>query len=310
MIEAKKLSMSDSENSDDGQINQIDDNRENLAKPREDVELLNPNLMEDDETEYEEVDDEEPELRKAQAKPLNDEEEDGDDDDDDVAVPQIEGSYDPSDFDNLDVDDETKDLFGFIMKYTPQTVELDHKFKPFIPDYIPAVGDIDAFIRCTRPDARAETLGLTVLDEPSAKQSDPSVLELHMRVVTKQTSSGTRSRVKRVQGQDVTSLEKWIHDISDLHRSKPAPTIHYSKTMPDIDNLMQEWPEDMEETLKATSLPLSDLSADLSTQVDLVCSLLDIPRYKSRIQSLHVLFTLYSAFKQSQHFNQFNEEAI
>ena len=106
--------MSDSENSDDGQINQIDDNRENLAKPREDVELLNPNLMEDDETEYEEVDDEEPELRKAQAKPLNDEEEDGDDDDDDddVAVPQIEGSYDPSDFDNLDVDDETKDLFG------------------------------------------------------------------------------------------------------------------------------------------------------------------------------------------------------
>jgi hypothetical protein len=31
---------------------------------------------------------------------------------------------------------------------------------------------------------------------------------------------------------------------------------------------------------------------------------LDIPVYKSRIQSLHVLFTLYSAFKNSQHFNQ------
>ena len=34
-------------------------------------------------------------------------------------------------------------------------------------------------------------------------------------------------------------MDKWIRDISDLHRAKPAPTIHYSKTMPDIDNLMQ-----------------------------------------------------------------------
>ena len=118
-----------------------------------------------------------------------------------------------------------------------------------------------------------------MLDEPSAKQSDPSVLELHMRVVSKQSSSGTR-RIKRIQGQDVTAMEKWIHDISDLHRSKPAPTIHYSKPMPDIDNLMQEWPEDLEDTLKTTTLPLADLSADLSTHVDIVCGLLDIPRYK------------------------------
>lgn len=32
-------------------------------------------------------------------------------------------------------------------RYTPQAIELDHKLKPFIPDYIPAVGDIDAFIK-------------------------------------------------------------------------------------------------------------------------------------------------------------------
>ena len=34
-------------------------------------------------------------------------------------------------------------------------------------------------------------------------------------------------------------MEKWILDISDLHRSKPNPSVHYSKPMPDIDNLMQ-----------------------------------------------------------------------
>ena len=110
-------------------------------------------------------------------------------------------------------------------------------------------------------------------------QSDPNVLELHMRVVSKQ-SSGKARKIKKVVGQDVGSMEKWIRDISDLHRSKPAPTVHYNKAMPDIDSLMQEWPADMEDLLRMTDLPLSDLSADLSTHVDLVCSLLDIPRYK------------------------------
>ncbi|XP_022236409.1 intraflagellar transport protein 46 homolog isoform X2 [Limulus polyphemus] len=32
-------------------------------------------------------------------------------------------------------------------RYNTQTIELDHKLKPFIPDFIPAVGDIDAFLK-------------------------------------------------------------------------------------------------------------------------------------------------------------------
>lgn len=35
---------------------------------------------------------------------------------------------------------------------------------------------------------------------------------------------------------------------------------------------------------------------------------MDIPVYKSRVQSLHVLFTLYSVFKNSAHFRQLAEE--
>ena len=42
---------------------------------------------------------------------------------------------------------ELKDLFQHIRRYTPQNIELDLKLKPFIPDYIPAIGDIDAFIK-------------------------------------------------------------------------------------------------------------------------------------------------------------------
>lgn len=33
------------------------------------------------------------------------------------------------------------------LRYTPQSVELEHSLKPFIPDFIPAVGDIDAFLK-------------------------------------------------------------------------------------------------------------------------------------------------------------------
>ena len=46
----------------------------------------------------------------------------------------------------------------------------------------------DSF-QVTRPDGKDESLGLSVLDEPSAKQSDPSVLELQLRAISKQSSA-------------------------------------------------------------------------------------------------------------------------
>ena len=44
-----------------------------------------------------------------------------------------------------------RDLFGYITKHRAQTIILDYKLKPFIPDYIPAVGDIDAFLKVEAP---------------------------------------------------------------------------------------------------------------------------------------------------------------
>jgi len=44
-------------------------------------------------------------------------------------------------------DDELKELFSYIDQYKPLDTKLDTELKPFIPDYIPAVGDIDAFIK-------------------------------------------------------------------------------------------------------------------------------------------------------------------
>ncbi len=70
--------------------------------------------------------------------------------------------------------------------------------------------------------------------------------------------------------------------------------------MPDIDNLMQEWPADFEELLNRVGLPTADIDCTLDQYVEMRCAILDIPIYQSKIQALHVLFTLFSEFKNSQ----------
>jgi intraflagellar transport protein 46 len=47
----------------------------------------------------------------------------------------------------LPVSPEIKEIFKFIERYQPQTIELEFKLKPFIPEYIPCIGDIDAFLK-------------------------------------------------------------------------------------------------------------------------------------------------------------------
>ena len=91
------------------------------------------------------------------------------------------------DYSQLNVSPELKELFDYIDRFKPSEIELDTKLKPFVPEYIPAVGDIDAFIKVycyiyfsvdidkvTRPDEKVDNLGLSVLDEPSSKQTDPT----------------------------------------------------------------------------------------------------------------------------------------
>ncbi|XP_030648926.1 intraflagellar transport protein 46 homolog isoform X2 [Chanos chanos] len=249
--------------------------------------------------------------RDISEKEEDDEEEEDDDDSDETesdeeegeAGSAPEGAYDPADYEHLLVSAEIKELFQYITRYTPQTVDLDHKLKPFIPDFIPAVGDIDAFLKVPRPDGKLDNLGLLVLDEPSTKQSDPTVLSLWLSENSKQHNV-TEVKVKSVENPEKNpkAVENWIESISELHRSKPPATVHYTRPMPDIDTLMQEWPPEFEELLGKISLPTADINCDLAEYIDIICGVLDIPVYKSRIQSLHVLFTLYSEFKNSQHF--------
>ncbi|XP_072314939.1 intraflagellar transport protein 46 homolog [Eucyclogobius newberryi] len=238
------------------------------------------------------------------------EEEESEDDEEEDRPKTPEGAYDPNDYANLPVSSEGKELFQYITRYTPQTVELEHVLKPFIPDFIPAVGDIDAFLKVPRPDGREDGLGLMVLDEPSVKQTDPTVLTLWLSEESKQHG--------QIQAQKVTSVaspesnprpvERWVESIAALHRSKAAPTVHFSRAMPDVDALLQEWPPELEELLGRVRLPTADLDLSLDRYVDLVCPLLDIPVHgeATRVQALHQLFTVYLEFRDSQHFTHRN----
>lgn len=102
--------------------------------------------------------------------------------------------YNPADYQHLKVTSEIQDLFDYIGRHKPNDIELETRLRPFIPDFIPAVGEIDAFIKIPAPDGKEDGLGLMVLDEPSSQQSDPTVLDLQLRVVSKQSGQCLCSR--------------------------------------------------------------------------------------------------------------------
>ena len=72
---------------------------------------------------------------------------------------------------------------------------------------------------------------------------------------------------------------------------------------------MQEWPPEMEAAFKSTPFPGPEIDMHVSDYAKIVCSMSDIPVHKLQnnkpvIESLHVLFTLFSEFRSNQHFQQ------
>nr|XP_023413919.1 intraflagellar transport protein 46 homolog [Loxodonta africana] len=243
---------------------------------------------------------------------------DSDDDDEEHGAP-LEGAYDPADYEHLPVSAEIKELFQYISRYTPQLIDLDHKLKPFIPDFIPAVGDIDAFLKIVfiQHDLQAYSFNTT------GNEPELSFLFTLFELVrypyyvppffslknSKQHNISQHMKVKSLEDAEKNpkAIDTWIESISELHRSKPPATVHYTRPMPDIDTLMQEWSPEFEELLGKVSLPTAEIGCSLPEYIDMICAILDIPIYKSRIQSLHLLFSLYSEFKNSQHFKALAE---
>ena len=81
------------------------------------------------------------------------------------------GGDDDFDYSSLDVGPDVRDLFEHIGQYKPHSIELEVHLKPFVPDFLPALGDTDAFLKVGRPDSQEEVAGLVTVDEPTAAQS-------------------------------------------------------------------------------------------------------------------------------------------
>jgi len=227
---------------------------------------------------------------------------DGDSKDRKSAAPA--GAYNPNDFSNMNVSSEVEELFKLITNYKPHSIDLDASLKPFIPELIPSIGEVDACLKMPRPDGADSGLGTVRLDEPTLNPSDPSILDLQLRSL---------SKAQDLQPMDIRSIENaqknskeianWIQRIETLNRGKPAPTVQYSRRMPDIEQLMQVWPAELEEYLQQNPLPnMADLEMDLPSYIRIFASILDVPVHGQLTETLHVIFTLYSEFKANQHF--------
>uniref|UniRef100_A0A1I7V6H4 Intraflagellar transport protein 46 homolog n=1 Tax=Loa loa TaxID=7209 RepID=A0A1I7V6H4_LOALO len=137
---------------------------------------------------------------------------------------------------------DVKQLLSYVESYTPKMIHIEPILKPFLIDYIPAVGDVE------------DDLGLVLLDEPAMEQSDPIILNLKMRNELKDHTNMLAKDipVKKLERADenIEEIEHWISSIKEIHRTKPSDIVIYTKPMPNIEHLMQEWPIEVENLLK------------------------------------------------------------
>jgi len=164
------------------------------------------------------------------------------------------------------------------------------------------------------------------------------VLDLHLRAISKTPHVGP-SQIRALSSAEIRSnpkhIDNWINSITELHANKPPPTVTYSRRMPDIEALMQEWSPELEAKISQVpllalcdlisctdwfhlqiNLPEASLNLSLPDFARLACAILDIPVYPSPavvegapkplsnhlIESLHVMFTLWLEFRNSEHF--------
>lgn len=250
--------------------------------------------------------------------------EDDDDDDGEGAHPYLNayqndiGKQQPSkvdfnfkQFDELDSSfpGELKEIMQHIPKFSPQNIEIDYKLQVFVPEFFPSVGDIDAFLKIVTPKplktvdetqlSEINRLGLEVLDEPG-EQSEEALLQIKLRSVFSKPLAAPTALAKSPK-----DIDKWIHEIQSLHASRIHDNLlQQHQTQINIDNLMTEWPDDIERRME-NSYPSSNLNCLLSDYVKIICNLFDIPIENSEnhydyIRALNILFNLYIAIRKEK----------
>lgn len=196
-----------------------------------------------------------------------------------------------------------------IPKFSPQNIEIDYKLHVFVPEFFPSVGDIDAFLKIVTPEplksfdttqlGEIGRLGLEVLDEPG-EQSEEALLQIKLRSIFSKPLAAPSALVKSPK-----DIDKWIQEIQSLHASRIHDNMmQQHQTQINIDNLMTEWPDDIERRIE-NSYPSANLNCSISEYVKIICNLFDIPiesagNHYDYIRALNTLFNLYIAIRQEK----------
>ncbi|KAJ2991825.1 Intraflagellar transport protein 46 [Globomyces sp. JEL0801] len=186
---------------------------------------------------------------------------------------------------------ELKSLLEMINMFMPETIELEPKLDPFIPDFIPCIGDIDPMIKIPLPEKIKDeqckvlleplkSVGLTLLDEPNSVQSDPAgnllsnlllVVDLALRAsVLNDTGTNTNSKVRSINlplkvsendsSPSVRALSKWIDSVKEIHLQQKVTT-QKGKLNVDMEQLMAEWPEEIDKKLSNNEVNLLEIDS-------------------------------------------------
>ena len=118
---------------------------------------------------------------------------------------------------------------------------MERKWKVFVPDYIASCGDLDAFLKVDKPGSEEIKLGLKVLDEPSKVQSDPAIIELQLKTLSKQPRTKSATLVKKLTGDKNLdkNIDNWIASINDLQLAKQSTSVQYQKPMPEVADILK-----------------------------------------------------------------------
>lgn len=214
----------------------------------------------------------------------------------------------------LDISKNILTLFTQYSSFDVSDIELKVPLKPFIPEFTPAIGEVEAYLKPSRPDGQPEPLGLEKLDEPALNTVKQSYLDLLFKEFYKGKTKIHQREIHSLRNASANkkAIQSWIRDVGSLQSQKKSPAVLFFRPMPDIDSLMQSPDAGLEAMHKKILSLLSSSNLPLTTEqlVKLLCALLDVPIYsgspKSLIESLHIIFTLYTAFTSNEHFQNVN----
>ncbi|XP_034099561.1 uncharacterized protein LOC117564770 [Drosophila albomicans] len=228
----------------------------------------------------------------------------------------------PDKWEQLPLQPELKEIFPYILKYTPQTIETPYHLQPFIPEFVPAVGDVDAMLKVQAPallqpqrqrelDEQLQRLGLMLLDEPSGTQSEPSLLNMKLRSVlsgsrgTKPRHGGAYSATMVPTARSAKDIERWIGEVEQVHMTQ---SMYDAQPRKDIDALLEHWPHSYAEPATKDALDQAYHSClqqqiSLGDYVRVLCERFGVEgpleTQSDYIHNVQTLFALYLAASQA-----------